>query len=72
MRFGYFLSLTYEPKYLTYTWTLDYQYNSDFGDDIFYFYFLTPFMYNICEIPPPPLLDDTVGHWQVMDHPTKA
>lgn len=45
MRFGYFLTLTQEPKYNTLTWTLDYQYNSDF--------------------------DDTVGHWQVMEHPTK-
>jgi hypothetical protein len=31
--FGYYLRLTYEPKYVTYTWTLDYQYNSDFDDN---------------------------------------
>jgi hypothetical protein len=31
MGFGYFLLLTYEPKYSTLTWTLDYRYNSDFG-----------------------------------------
>jgi hypothetical protein len=29
--FRYFLDLTYEPKYNTYTWTLDYNRNSDFG-----------------------------------------
>lgn len=32
MRFGYYLLLTYEPKYSTLTWTLDYRYNSDFGN----------------------------------------
>eukprot|EP01041_Mallomonas_annulata_P005185 gene5185-10369_t len=45
MRFGYFLKLTHEPKYMTFTWTLDFKHTSDF--------------------------DDTVGHWQVMAHPTK-
>lgn len=29
--FGYYLRLKYNPKYMTYTWTLDYQYSSDFG-----------------------------------------
>ena len=29
--FGYYLRLRYDPNYMTYTWTLDYQYNSDFG-----------------------------------------
>ena len=29
--FGYYLRLKYDPSYMTYTWTLDYQYNSDFG-----------------------------------------
>ena len=27
MRFGYFLMLTYEPKFETFTWTLDYTKN---------------------------------------------
>ena len=27
MRFGYFLMLTFEPKYNTFTWTLDYTKN---------------------------------------------
>ena len=31
--FGYYLKLTYEPKYVSYTWTLDYQYSSDFDDN---------------------------------------
>ena len=43
--FRYWLALKYEPKYNTFTWTLDYDYNSDF--------------------------DENVGHWQVMEHPTK-
>jgi ribosome-associated toxin RatA of RatAB toxin-antitoxin module len=46
LTFTYYLRLTYEPKYFTLTWTMDYEYNSDF--------------------------DDTTGHWQVMQHPTKA
>ena len=25
--------LTHEPKHNTYTWTLDYKYNSDFGEE---------------------------------------
>lgn len=29
--FGYYLKLAYNPSYDTYTWTLDYRYNSDFG-----------------------------------------
>ena len=29
--FGYYLRLKYNPSYMTYTWTLDYQYSSDFG-----------------------------------------
>jgi hypothetical protein len=29
--FSYFLKLKEDPKYGTYTWTLDYKYNSDFG-----------------------------------------
>ena len=33
MTFGYYLLLTYEPKYSTYTWTLDYRYSSDFDDN---------------------------------------
>lgn len=33
LNFGYFLLLTHEPKYNTLTWTLDYQYNSDFDDN---------------------------------------
>lgn len=45
MGFRYWLALKHEPKYNTFTWTLDYNYNSDF--------------------------DDNVGHWQVMEHPTK-
>jgi hypothetical protein len=32
--FGYYLRLKYDPNYMTYTWTLDYQYNSDFGKKI--------------------------------------
>jgi carbon monoxide dehydrogenase subunit G len=31
--FGYYLLLTYEPEYNTYTWTLDYRYASDFDDN---------------------------------------
>lgn len=34
MTFGYFLHLTFEPKYNTLTWTLDYRYNSDFDDNV--------------------------------------
>jgi hypothetical protein len=34
MRFGYFLHLTFEPKWNTLTWTLDYRYNSDFDDNV--------------------------------------
>ena len=45
MGFRYWLALTYEPKFNTLTWTLDYNFNSDF--------------------------DDNIGHWQVMNHPTK-
>ena len=33
MTFGYYLLLTFEPKYNTYTWTLDYRYSSDFDDN---------------------------------------
>lgn len=33
LSFGYYLLLTFEPKYYTYTWTLDYKYNSDFDDN---------------------------------------
>lgn len=32
MTFGYFLLVKHEPKYNTLTWTLDYRYNSDFGN----------------------------------------
>lgn len=32
--FEYFLKLTYEPKYNTYTWTLDYGHTSDFEDNV--------------------------------------
>ena len=32
--FGYFLRLKYDPSYMTYTWTLDYQYSSDFGEHL--------------------------------------
>eukprot|EP01031_Cornospumella_fuschlensis_P029236 gene29236-35291_t len=32
LTFNYYLRLTYEPKYFTLTWTLDYQYSSDFDD----------------------------------------
>jgi hypothetical protein len=31
LTFSYYLLLTYEPKYQTFTWTLDYRYSSDFG-----------------------------------------
>lgn len=34
VRFGYFLKLTKEPKYDTFTWTLDYRYASDFDDNV--------------------------------------
>jgi hypothetical protein len=30
----YFLKLTYEPDYMTYTWTLDYNKSSDFDDNV--------------------------------------
>lgn len=38
MTFGYYLRLTFEPRYYTLTWTLDYQYSSDFGEFIFLFH----------------------------------
>ena len=31
MTFTYYLVLTYEPKYNSFTWTLDYSRSSDFG-----------------------------------------
>ena len=31
MGFSYYLLLRHEPKYQTFTWTLDYRYSSDFG-----------------------------------------
>lgn len=34
MGFGYFLMHTYEPRYNTLTWTLDYNKNSDFDDNV--------------------------------------
>jgi hypothetical protein len=34
LKFGYYLLLTFEPKYNTVTWTLDYRYNSDFDDNV--------------------------------------
>ena len=34
MGFGYFLMHTYQPKYNTLTWTLDYSKNSDFDDNV--------------------------------------
>ena len=34
MGFGYFLMHTYEPRYNTLTWTLDYTKNSDFDDNV--------------------------------------
>ena len=33
LTFGYYLLLTHEPKYNTFTWTLDYQFSSDFEDN---------------------------------------
>jgi hypothetical protein len=33
MGFTYYLLLKYDPTYFTYTWTLDYQYASDFDDN---------------------------------------
>lgn len=33
MSFTYYLVLTFEPKYHTFTWTLDYKYYSDFEDN---------------------------------------
>jgi hypothetical protein len=33
--FGYFLRVAHNPKLSTVTWTLDYQYHSDFGAKIF-------------------------------------
>ena len=70
LKFGYYLSLTHEPKYNTYTWTLDYKYSSDFGTQLLKL--CAKFILNFSDdalllIYP----DDTVGHWQVMDHPTK-
>jgi len=34
MRFGYYLMLNHEPRHNTFTWTLDYRYNSDFDDNV--------------------------------------
>jgi hypothetical protein len=31
LTFSYYLLLKYEPRYHTFTWTLDYRYSSDFG-----------------------------------------
>ncbi len=31
LTFTYFLKLKFDPAYFTMTWTLDYQYSSDFG-----------------------------------------
>jgi hypothetical protein len=45
LSFTYFLKLKYDPAYFTLTWTLDYQFDSDF--------------------------DDSTGHWQVVEHPSK-
>ncbi len=36
LTFRYYLQLTQEPKYNTLTWTLDYQYNSDFGEQPYF------------------------------------
>eukprot|EP01039_Chlorochromonas_danica_P002162 gene2163-2360_t len=33
LSFNYYLALTFEPKYYTLTWTLDYKYSSDFDDN---------------------------------------
>jgi hypothetical protein len=30
--FNYYMRLKYDPKYYSFIWTLDYQYNSDFGE----------------------------------------
>jgi hypothetical protein len=30
--FSYYLLLSHEPRYQTFTWTLDYRYSSDFGE----------------------------------------
>ena len=35
MTFTYYLVLTYEPKYNSFTWTLDYSRSSDFGKLIY-------------------------------------
>ena len=34
MKFGYFLQLKKNPVHNTFTWTLDYRYNSDFDDNV--------------------------------------
>ena len=31
LNFNYYLMLSHEPQYQTFTWTLDYRYHSDFG-----------------------------------------
>ena len=65
MTFGYYLRLTFEPNYYTLTWTLDYQYSSDFGKSRLNF---QKFHFSQISFNP---TDDSTGHWQVMPHPTK-
>ena len=40
MTFTYYLVLTYEPKYNSFTWTLDYSRSSDFGKLTVYAYYI--------------------------------
>lgn len=66
LSFQYFLRLTHEPKYNTLTWTLDYSKSSDFGG-LFSgrLTSITTDRFAVLD------LDDNVGHWQVMPHPSK-
>ena len=70
--FGYFIKLKKDLQQKTLTWTLDYRYTSDFGKKYLYYdipiflvlyYVVIIYLYYI---------DDNVGHWQVMPHPSKS
>jgi hypothetical protein len=49
MGFRYWLALTYEPAYATYTWTLDYNFESDFGAYLLYLLTIRT-IFNFCFI----------------------
>lgn len=69
MKFGYYLRLVRHPADNTVTWTLDYDHKSDVGRS-------QSILPTKSQLSPIKLLfcrniDDNVGMWQVMTHPTK-